>query len=95
MQKCSENNSIFDILTGPILLLAGPGTGKTHQLAKEIKYLIDKDPSNKDKITVITFTDEAKRNMKNRLSDEEKKTSLSPPTINHLKFAQCIVLDIE
>lgn len=64
--------SIFAVTKGPILLLAGPGTGKTHQLALEIKYLIETDSNNREKITVITFTEEAAKNMKNRLSDEEK-----------------------
>lgn len=58
---------------GPVLLLAGPGTGKTHKLAQVVRSLIEADANNKDKITLITFTEEAKRNMKNRLSDEEKK----------------------
>jgi superfamily I DNA/RNA helicase len=26
---------------GPILLLAGPGTGKTHQLALRVKHLVE------------------------------------------------------
>ncbi|MEO0129702.1 MAG: ATP-dependent helicase [candidate division WOR-3 bacterium] len=75
----AKSKSIFASKTGPILLLAGPGTGKTHQLALEIKYLIEKDPANRDKITVITFTDEAAKNMKNRLSDEEKSDVFLPP----------------
>ena len=30
-------------MPGPLLLLAGPGTGKTHQLAKRIKYLVEEE----------------------------------------------------
>lgn len=57
---------------GPILLLAGPGTGKTHQLALRIKDLIEKKNIPPDSITVVTFTKEAAENMRRRIADEEK-----------------------
>src|SRR5260370_37918030 len=59
--------------TGPILLLAGPGTGKTHQLALRIKNLVENKGVQPETITVITFTKEAAENMRRRISDEEKK----------------------
>jgi len=65
-------------LEGPILLLAGPGTGKTYGLAKRIKYLVEErniDPTN---ITVITFTAAAARNMHERISDVSKKELCIP-----------------
>ena len=56
---------------GPILLLAGPGTGKTYQLAMRIKYLIEELDAEPDEIAVITFTIEAARNMRERLTEED------------------------
>jgi len=58
---------------GPVLLLAGPGTGKTHQLGLRIKYLIDQKVVPPENVTVITFTREAAENMRQRIADEEKK----------------------
>ena len=63
---------------GPILLLAGPGTGKTHQLALRIKHLVEEKSISPDSITVITFTKEAAENMRKRISDEEKKEVYVP-----------------
>lgn len=60
-------------MPGPILLLAGPGTGKTHQLAKRIKYLIEEKSVSPDNITVITFTAPAAQNMRERISDDSKQ----------------------
>jgi ATP-dependent DNA helicase Rep len=54
---------------GPVLLLAGPGTVKTHQLALRIKYLVIDRVVSPDQITVITFTKEAAKNMREKLSD--------------------------
>jgi superfamily I DNA/RNA helicase len=56
---------------GPILLLAGPGTGKTYQLAMRIKYLIEELKAKPDEIAVITFTIEAARNMRERLAEKD------------------------
>jgi DNA helicase-2/ATP-dependent DNA helicase PcrA len=56
---------------GPILLLAGPGTGKTHQLALRIKDLVENKHVSPQSITVITFTKEAAENMRRRISNEE------------------------
>lgn len=57
---------------GPILLLAGPGTGKTHCLAFRIKWLVEEKGVDPDCITVITFTTEATINMRSRISDPSK-----------------------
>lgn len=56
-------------LSGPLLLLAGPGTGKTYNLAKRIKYLVENKNVQPNNITVITFTAAAARNMQDRISD--------------------------
>lgn len=58
---------------GPILLLAGPGTGKTHQLALRVKDLVENHNVIPDSIMVITFTTEAAETMRRRISDEEKQ----------------------
>lgn len=52
---------------GPVLLLAGPGTGKTFQLAHRVKFLLDSHRASPEDICVITFTSAAAKNMRERL----------------------------
>ena len=59
-------------MSGPLLLLAGPGTGKTYQLAQRIKFLVDNKNVDPKNITVITFTAMAAMNMQERISDPTK-----------------------
>ena len=63
---------------GPILLLAGPGTGKTWQLAMRVKYLVEQRGATPDQMAIITFTNEAARNMRERLT----KDDLAIPSAN-------------
>lgn len=63
---------------GPILLLAGPGTGKTYRIAQRIKFLSEKEHVDRDNVTVITFTAAAARNMHERISDASKPDIFTP-----------------
>lgn len=60
------------MLSGPVLLLAGPGTGKTYQLGRRIKHLVEKQQVPPDQITVVTFTTVAAQNMRDRISDDAR-----------------------
>lgn len=51
---------------GPMLVLAGPGSGKTHVITNRICYLIQHWKTDPSRILVITFTKEAARNMQDR-----------------------------
>jgi superfamily I DNA/RNA helicase len=57
---------------GPLLLLAGPGTGKTYRLGKRIKYLVEDRGVAPDTITVITFTSASAKNMRDRISNAKQ-----------------------
>jgi DNA helicase II / ATP-dependent DNA helicase PcrA len=65
-------------LPGPVLLLAGPGTGKTYSLAKRIKFLVEELEVPPGNITVITFTAAAAKNMRDRISDMTKPDLFLP-----------------
>jgi len=61
------------IFPGPIALVAGPGSGKTTRLARRIKHLVEDRKADPAEICVITFTVEAARNMKERLTPPAKE----------------------
>ncbi len=44
---------------GPVLIVAGPGTGKTKTLAARIAYLIDNEKVAPSEIVALTFTNKA------------------------------------
>lgn len=65
--------------TGPLLVIAGPGSGKTHTITNRISYLIHTLDVPPEKILVITFTREAALSMRKRLqAQEESKGAFLP-----------------
>ncbi|MBU1077859.1 MAG: UvrD-helicase domain-containing protein [Spirochaetes bacterium] len=58
-------------LKGPVVVLAGPGTGKTHTLIQKIIYLIKEKDYSADELLVITFTNKAADEVRSRLQQED------------------------
>lgn len=65
---------------GPLLILAGAGSGKTRALTHKVAYLIKEKAIGPQEILLVTFTNRAAHEMKDRL-----QTLLGPTS--HLPFA--------
>lgn len=54
---------------GPVLIIAGPGSGKTFTLVERIVYLITHKGIPPESLLVVTFTDKAARELTTRISN--------------------------
>ena len=65
-----EQRAIAGNLEGNVLVVAGPGSGKTRLLVRRVAYELRGTPTERFKVLVLTFANEAARELQSRLLRE-------------------------
>lgn len=61
---------------GPLLIIAGPGTGKTYTLVQRALYLIQEKGIHPENLFIATFTEKAAKELVTRITDEMAKRGI-------------------
>ncbi len=67
-QLNSEQREAVNSLFGPIMVVAGPGSGKTQLLSLRVAHILQSQNIPAENILCLTFTDAAAHNMRQRLA---------------------------
>src|SRR6202041_4206388 len=67
----------IDHVHGPMLVVAGAGTGKTTVLTRRIARLIQEGHARPDEILAVTYTKNAVQEMRERVRDELRGANLA------------------
>ncbi|MFK4785217.1 CRISPR-associated protein Cas4 [Fusobacterium sp. MFO224] len=69
MDKFNENQKkVIETIDAPLLVIAGPGSGKTRTLVERVSYLINKKNIKAENILLATFTEKASKELITRIS---------------------------
>ena len=71
-----EQKEAVSHLDGPLLIVAGAGSGKTKVLTSRIAHLIKSKKAYPNQILAVTFTNKASQEMQNRVSNMLKKEAI-------------------
>ena len=74
-QQLNPNQKLaVDTIDGPVMVVAGPGTGKTQVLTARIANILQRTDTDPSAVLALTFTESAAKNMRKRLVDMIGKT---------------------
>lgn len=91
-----EQIKVVDLTEGPILVLAGPGTGKTQLLSARTANIIKNKKALPENILILTFTNSAAKAMKERLAEILGEDGFKVEVSTYHSFARnYIILDSE
>jgi DNA helicase-2/ATP-dependent DNA helicase PcrA len=72
----SEQQQAIDTLDGPVLIVAGPGSGKTFSLVERTANLLATRDVQPERILISTFTEKAAKELKTRIAERLASSDL-------------------
>lgn len=73
----NEQKEAVESIIGPLLIIAGPGSGKTRTLVERIIYMLEEKKIEPRNILITTFTERAARELITRISERIKDKSVN------------------
>ena len=59
----SDQRAAIQHINGPLLIIAGPGSGKTFTLVERVAYLVTEKDAAPEQMLVVTFTEKMAREL--------------------------------
>jgi len=82
---------VVDHKGGPLLVLAGPGTGKTTTIVEAVADRIERRGADPDRILVLTFSRKAAAELRDRITARLGRTTSEPLALTFHSYAYALV----
>src|SRR5919112_2704007 len=87
----AAQQAVVDHPSGPLLVLAGPGTGKTTTLVESVVDRIEHRGVTPDRILVLTFSRKAAADLRARIARRLGRTTVTPMAMTFHAFGYALV----
>jgi DNA helicase-2/ATP-dependent DNA helicase PcrA len=88
-------SSAVNAIEGPLMVIAGPGTGKTQLLSARVGNILEKTDMMPENVLCLTFTDSATVAMRKRLIKFMGSTAYRVPIFTFHSFCQKVITDYQ
>ncbi|MEE2045175.1 UvrD-helicase domain-containing protein, partial [Nocardiopsis tropica] len=82
---------VVDHAGGPLLVLAGPGTGKTTTIVEAVVDRIDNRGVDPSRILVLTFSRKAAQELRERITARLRRTTREPLALTFHSYAYALI----
>jgi superfamily I DNA/RNA helicase/RecB family exonuclease len=82
---------VVDHRGGPLLVLAGPGTGKTTTIVEAVAHRIEHRGIDPERILVLTFSRKAAGELRDRITQRLRRTTKEPLALTFHSYAYALV----
>lgn len=86
-----KQKEAVDAIDGPVMVVAGPGTGKTQILTLRIANIIDKTDTDPEQVLALTFTESGVQAMRKRLAEMIGSTAYRVNIYTFHSFANDVI----
>jgi superfamily I DNA/RNA helicase/RecB family exonuclease len=87
----AAQQSVVDHKGGPLLVLAGPGTGKTTTIVEAVTERIERRGADPSRILVLTFSRKAAGELRDRITARLRRTTSQPLALTFHSYAYALV----
>lgn len=87
----ASQRAVVDHASGPLLVLAGPGTGKTTTLVEVVVDRVENQGLKPEEILVLTFSRRAAQEIRGRIARRLARTTAATPAMTFHSFCYALV----
>ncbi|MEU8323019.1 ATP-dependent DNA helicase [Nonomuraea sp. NPDC048881] len=86
-----HQRAVVEHRSGPLLVLAGPGTGKTTTIVESVVERIERRGADPERVLILTFSRKAAEELRQRVTGRLRRTTRSPLALTFHSYAYALL----